>query len=210
MHGATDRPYACHCCGLVQTLGQVRSGQRARCSRCGSVIYDSVRRLRSNSRASSAALAALVLFPPAILLPIMRVERFGHSSDSSIWGGAVELLGHGELFVGFVVLICSIVLPLLKLLGILALTMGGARIDRHHRAATYRAVEWAGRWGMLDILLIAVVVAWVKIGDLVEVTPGPAAFTFTLVVLLSLFSTACFDPHAIWQDNPDKPTRNSA
>lgn len=210
MSGDSDRPFACHCCGLVQSLGRIHAGQRARCARCGSVIYDSVRRLRSNSRAFSAALAALVLFPPAILLPIMRVERFGHASDSSIWGGAIELLGHGELFVGFVVLICSIVLPLLKLMGILALTMGRGRLGRHHRAATYRAVELAGRWGMLDILLIAVVVAWVKIGDLVDVTPGPAAFTFTLVVLLSLLSTACFDPHAIWQDDSDNPPGYSA
>ena len=55
---------------------------------------------------------------------------------------------------------------------------------------------------MLDVLLVAVVVAWVKVGDLVEISPGPAAFAFTLVVILSLVATAIFDPHALWEETP--------
>ena len=59
---------------------------------------------------------------------------------------------------------------------------------------------------MLDVLLVAVVVAWVKVGDLVEIAPGPAAFAFTAVVLLSLLSAALFDPHALWADSPLTPS----
>ena len=99
-------------------------------------------------------------------------------------------------------LLCSVVIPLMKLLGLVSITLGGRYLGRRHRAATYRWIEWTGRWGMLDVLLISVVVAWVKIGDLVDVSPGPAAFTFTLVVVLSLLASAWFDPHAIWQDDP--------
>ncbi len=76
-----------------------------------------------------------------------------------------------------------------------------------YTARTYRVIEWAGRWGMLDVLLIALLVAWIKIGDLVEVSPGPGALTFTLCVLLSLLASAHFDPHALW--DPPETERNA-
>lgn len=135
----------------------------------------------------------------------MTVEQFGHSHVSSIWGGTWQLISQGELLVGFVVLSCSIVLPLFKLFGLLAITAFSSGLSRRWRAETYRLIEWTGRWGMLDILLIALLVAWVKIGDLVEVSPGPAALTFTLVVVCSLFASAWFDPHAIWDDPQGEP-----
>lgn len=190
---------ACHCCGLVQELPPLSSGSRARCSRCSAVVADPTRRARSNARAVSAALAALLLYPLAISLPIMRIERFGHERESSIWAGAWELLFEGEVLVASVVLTCSIVIPLFKLIGMLAITLGRGMLSRRHRALTYRLIEWTGRWGMLDVLLIAILVAWIKIGDLVQVTPGPAALAFTLVVLLSLLASAWFDPHAVWE-----------
>jgi len=96
------------------------------------------------------------------------------------------------------VFLCSLVIPLLKLGGILILTSRRPMFSRRHRASTYRMIERAGRWGMLDVLLISVVVAWLKMGDLVEVRPGPAAWTFTGCVLLSLLASTSFDPHALW------------
>ena len=130
----------------------------------------------------------------------MRIERFGHLKQASIWEGSVGLLSHGEFFVGTVVLVCSMVLPLFKLLGLLTLSSGASWLGSRQRSWTYRLIEWTGRWGMLDVLLIAVVVAWVKVGDLVEVRPGPAALAFTVCVLLSLLASASFDPHALWDE----------
>lgn len=196
---------ACHCCGLVQALPVLAPGSRARCPRCGTVVRSSAPRVRSNERVAAAALAALVLYPFAVGLPIMTIERFGHERESSIWGGAWALFFQGEVFVSTVVLCCSVVIPLLKLGGLLAITLGRRALSRRRRALTYRLIEWTGRWGMLDVLLIAIVVAWVKVGDLVEVTPGPAALTFTLVVLLSLLAAAWFDPHAVWEGEEPRP-----
>ena len=67
------------------------------------------------------------------------------------------------------------------------------------RAGTYRLVEWTGRWGMLDVLLVTMLVAVLKLRDLVEVTPGPAAIAFTAMVVLSLLASAAFDPHRLWE-----------
>lgn len=176
-------------------------GSKASCARCGAALSRPGRRATSNRRAVAAALAALILYPFAISMPIMRLERFGNYKDASIWTGSVGMLEKGELFVGTVVLVCSVIIPLLKLIGLLSITIGRRRLTHRHRAFTYRVIEWTGRWGMLDVLLIAVVVAWIKIGDLVEVSAGPAALAFTVCVLMSLLASAWFDPHALWEES---------
>lgn len=193
---------ACHACGLVQRRPRLASSERALCARCRSTVLDPARRANSRRATASAALAALVLYPVAIHLPIMTLERFGHRTEASIWTGTIGLLQGGEWLVGGVVFLCSVVLPLVKLIALFALTAGPFGVGSKHRARTYRVVEWTGRWGMLDVLLIALVVTWVKVGDLVEVTPGPGVLAFLLCVLLSLVAAARFDPHVLWDDEP--------
>ena len=153
-----------------------------------------------SARVSAIAIAALILFPPAITLPIMRIEEMGHATDASIWSGSLGLLRSGDFFVGGIVFLCSIVFPLMKLFGLLAITVGRHALARRARRWSWRMVDLTGRWGMLDVLLVAVVVAWVKVGDLVEIKPGPAAVSFTTVVFLSLIASALFDPHALWEE----------
>ena len=189
---------ACHCCGLVQQLPPLAPRERALCRRCGTLVWDHGRGAARNPMVLGAALAALILYPLAIGLPIMSLEKFGHHTDASIWSGSVGLLREGEYLVGGVVLLCSVVLPLAKLLGLILIVCGTGLRERH-RALTYHWVEMAGRWGMLDVLLIAVVVAWLKVGDLVEVHASEGALIFTTCVSLSLLASAWFDPHALWE-----------
>ena len=144
-----------------------------------------------------------MLYPFGVGLPLVRIEKFGYATDDSILSGVVKLLSGGEWFVGGVVLICSIILPLGKLGGLLALSAGGLSMHHHHRALTYHIVEWTGRWGMLDVLLVAILVAAVKIGNLVDVTAGPAAMAFGGTVILSLLAAASFNPHTLWADSED-------
>lgn len=153
------------------------------------------------ARVAATAIAALILFPPAITLPIMRIEEMGHATEASIWSGSLGLLRDGDYFVGGIVFLCSIVFPLLKLFGLLAITVGRHALARRARRVSWHIVDLTGRWGMLDVLLVSVVVAWVKVGDLVEITPGPAAVAFTSVVFLSLVASALFDPHALWEES---------
>jgi paraquat-inducible protein A len=96
------------------------------------------------------------------------------------------------------VFVCSVLLPFIKLVVLLWLC-SSQRLAARHRASFYHAIEAAGRWGMLDVLLVAVIVAWVKIGDLVEVTAGPGALAFGVMVVLSLMASASFDSHSLWR-----------
>jgi paraquat-inducible protein A len=143
-----------------------------------------------------------VLYPLGVGLPIMKIERLGHEHVTNIWNGVAELFAEGEWIVAAVVLICSIVAPIAKLTSMVALSVPRVGLSPHHRAAIYRLVEWIGRWGMVDVLLVALLVAFVKLGSWVEVTPGPGLVAFAAVVVLSLLSTAFFDPHAIWEQDP--------
>lgn len=193
-----DHIKTCTCCGLVQMVPEVPSGMVARCPRCNTSVHRRSVVLRSAGRTAAVAMAALILYPFAVTLPIMRVERFGHHTDSSIVSGTINLLKSGDLFVGLVVLLCSIILPVGKLAAMLLLSLGGARLRGEHRALTYHIVEFTGRWGMLDVLLVTILVAALKMGDFMEVTAGPGVWAFCVVVLLSLIATACFDPHTMW------------
>ena len=115
--------------------------------------------------------------------------------------GSLALLAHGEWLVGGAVFVCSVVLPLAKLMGILAVAWFPQRIgDGPARARLLRIIEWVGRWGTLDVLLVALLVATLKLGDLVEVSPGPGLSAFAFTVALSLIASGLFDPHAHWNE----------
>ncbi len=187
---------ACHCCGLVHRIPALPRRSAAVCTRCASEIPVEPHP-RAGARASALALTALILYPIALFTPVMSIERLGHHAEASIWHGTVKLLAEGHLAVGLAILCFSILAPVAKLVAIFLLTTG-VSMRPHHRAATYRFVEWIGRWGMVDVMLVAVLVAIVKLGDLVEVTPGPGVGAFGGVVVLSMLASAAFDPHQIW------------
>lgn len=195
---------ACHCCGLIHRLPPIGPREAAWCVRCGSRIHSATRSRRSNSRAAAIAMAGLILYPIAVLMPIMTIERFGVIKETSVVEGTVELLSTGHILVGLVVLACSIIFPVGKLLAILTLASGSSLLSNRHRAFTYRVVEITGRWGMLDVLLVTMLVATLKLRDMVDVAPGPAALAFTLCVVLSLLASASFDPHLLWGNREEK------
>lgn len=192
---------ACHCCGLVHQVQPLESDQVAECVRCQSII-DSGRRSgrQSSARCLAAAVGGLILYFPAILLPILEIEKLGHHHAASLLGGTLDLLWHGSFFVGFIVLLFSIILPLVKLLALLELSAIGLT-HRQHRAWTYRVVEWTGRWSMMDVLLLALLVTLVKLGELVSFQLGPAVVAFVMCVVMSMIASVMFDPHAIWEES---------
>jgi paraquat-inducible protein A len=153
-------------------------------------------------RTMASAFGALVLYFPAILLPILTVEQLGQRHQSSLLGGSLELLRSGNLFVGAVVLLFSIVLPLVKIIGLLELSWFGL-LKQTHQAAVHRTMELTSKWSMLDVMLLALLVMIVKLGGIVEFHFGPAVFAFVGCVGMNMLASYCFDPHAIWEDSLD-------
>ena len=187
---------ACHCCGLIQHVPLLTERQVAACSRCSSTI----KRFGDHSVGRTAALAtaAFILYWPAILLPILEIERLGRHSQSSLLIGTIKLLQEGSWFVGIIVLLFSIVFPLVKIVLLLELSMLGI-LHRKHKALTYRVMEQAGKWSMMDVMLLALLVMLIKLSGVVQFHFGPALIAFVLCVTMSMISAILFDPHAIWE-----------
>ncbi|MEQ9412011.1 MAG: paraquat-inducible protein A [Fuerstiella sp.] len=190
---------ACHCCGQIHRLPPLQPAQKAVCTRCGAGIQMPGCRRRSASRTAAAAVAAFVLFWPAVLCPILKIEKLGQLHESSILSGTMELLSHGNWLVGGVVLLFSVVFPLTKIVLLLELSLLEF-LHRRHKALTLRIMENVGKWSMMDVMLLAFLVMLVKLGNLVQFHFGPAVVAFIACVTMSMVASLCFDPHAIWED----------
>ncbi len=152
-----------------------------------------------NHLSAAIAASALLLYLPAVTLPLLSIERLGHSHQDSLWSATVSLLASGNWWIGVIILIFSLLLPPLKLAALWLMSVHPPTDRGHRRAMAYHLIEWLGRWGMLDVLLVALLVAMVKLGDLVSVRPGPGLAAFTAMVLLSLIAGMSFDPTRMWR-----------
>lgn len=190
---------------MIHRVPVMDAHQRALCTRCGSEIASGRSNAESQasadasaSRTAASALGAFVLFWPAILLPILSIEKLGRHHEQSILSGIVELLTTGNYFVGGVVLLFSIIFPLTKLVLLLELSCLQI-LHARHKAITLRWMEHAGRWSMMDVMLLAFLVMLVKLGNLVQFNFGPAVIAFTVCVAMSMVASLSFDPHSIWK-----------
>ena len=198
-----DGPWsACWCCGLVQTVPPISPEQSAYCPRCDTLIAPRSRAHQSTHATAAFALAALILYFPSILLPMLRIQKLGSTVENSLLTGVASLLQDGHYLVGGIVLVFSLVVPPIKLFALLVLSLASRYVEERHRAITYHLVELLGRWGMLDVMVVAVLVAYVKLGDTVTISPGPGLTAFALSVILSLVASMCFPPHALWSEEP--------
>ncbi len=198
VHATMSDIIACEVCGLVQTIAPLSPGSRSRCARCDSTL----RAGRPNSRIITAALslAALFLYLPANIYPILRMQYLGRFSENTVWDGVTTLFQDGMWFVAVVVFLASIVIPLLKLLGLFFLVLPShSAATQKLRTKIYKLICAVGPWAMLDVFLLAVLVALVKLGDMATVVPGPGIIAFTGVVVLTLLASASFDPRVIWE-----------
>ncbi len=199
---AQDTVLACETCGLPQRVEPLPRGTVAECVRCG---YPVTSHGAGVEVTAALALAALVLYIPANIYPILRMEIYGAYSESTVWDGVVSLWQYNEYFVAIVVFLASIVIPLLKLLGLFFLVISvkwgrGRRL--RGRTRVYKFIDAIGPWAMLDVFLLAVLVALVKLGSLGRVIPGPGLLAFCLVVILTILASQAFDTKLIWEGTP--------
>jgi paraquat-inducible protein A len=198
---AAESMVSCDTCGLVQAVAPLAPGMAAECARCGSFL--TARRSTGSLHVTAAlSLAALVLYVPANVYPIMKMYLHGAYSESTVWDGIKILMDHHEWAVAIIVFMASMVIPLVKLAGLFSLVvtsrMGWGRRLRG-RTHLYKFIDAIGPWAMLDVFLLAVLVALVKLQGWAEILPGTGLFAFTAMVVLTMLASAAFDPKLIWQ-----------
>jgi paraquat-inducible protein A len=189
---------SCHDCALLCELPR-GSEHGAQCPRCGAALH--ARKPRSLERCAALVAAAAVCYLPANLLPVMTVVSFGKAQSDTIMSGVVYFLMHGMWPLAAIVFVASVFVPLLKLgiLGFLLVSVQrGSGWRPVERTRLFRITEAIGRWSMVDIFAITVLVALVRLGNMATIEAGPGAVFFGAVVVLTMLAAEAFDPRLIW------------
>ncbi len=196
----------CHDCGLLSRLpGSASHG--ARCARCGAEVH--LRKPGSLERTWALVIAAAVCYVPANVLPVMMVTSFGQVASDTIFSGVVYFLTHGMWPLALVVFVASIFVPVLKLAILVFLLISvhrGSSWRPVERTRLYRITEAIGRWSMVDIFAITILVALVRLGNLASIDAGIGAVFFGAVVVLTMLAAGSFDPRLIWDEIEAKRT----
>ena len=188
---------ACRTCGRL-------ARQEGRCPRCGAALRS--RDPLSVQRSLAWLLAGIVAYIPANLYPMLITRTLGDEDRSTIVGGVIELLDHGAYFVAIVVGVASVLVPVGKFVVIGMLIAGitrVSRIDPHHRLHLYEIVEFIGRWSMIDVFVVAILVALVQLDFVATVNPGLAAISFAASVVFTMLSAQALDPRLIWDERSE-------
>ena len=157
---------------------------------------------KSNSLQKSLALliTATILYIPANLYPIMITDQLGKSEESTILGGVVLLIKLGSVPIAAVIFIASVMVPLGKMISMYYLIWSVKSRSAGHKQRTvmYQITELVGKWSMVDVFVVAILVALVHLGGLLVIRPGIAALSFAGVVIVTMVAAESFDPRLIW------------
>jgi len=190
-----SRAVTCGKCDLLLDA----SHDRAECPRCGARVHR--RKPDTLRRTLALVVTGFVLYIPANVLPVLTIERFGRDQPNTILSGVRELVSAGLWPLALVVFVASIVVPLMKLLGLslmLVMTHRGSTRGLIGRTRLYQVIDFIGRWSSIDLFMISILVALVQFGSLTRVQPEGGALAFAAVVIVTMFASRCFDPRVMW------------
>src|SRR5260370_19000987 len=188
----------CQHCDLVKCLPELEPGASARCPRCNKELWR--RREDSLNRTLALTVAAAVLVVVANSVPMLGVTIVGSDASTTVIGGAEHLWNNGQQIVAVLVLFTAVVAPALQIALMLAIILGGMR---------ERAPKWVGAllrhhpitriWSMIEVMMVGVLVALVKIADYATVIPGIALCVLWVLVFVLAGMQASFDSREVWQ-----------
>ena len=184
-----------------QVCGKLSSANLIHCPRCTSNLY--VRKPNSLQRVVALLITACILYIPANVLPITTTTQLGRVIESTIIGGVIHLWEQGSHPVALVIFIASIIVPIAKIIALFLLCWSVAHkhsYRRRERTLLYRVTEFVGRWSMIDVFVVSILVALIQLGGILTIRPGGAALAFAAVVIITMFAAFAFDPRLIWDE----------
>jgi len=189
----------CEVCEALVRWGSAPEDGARSCPRCNTQVH--LRRPNSVARTWSLVLAAYVMYVPANVFAMTVIEHMGSSQDDTILSGVQGMIAAGWYPVAALLFIASITVPLAKLVSLTALLISVHRRSRwrpRDRAVLYRVVEKIGRWSMLDVFVLTLLIALVQLGNLMTIEVGFASTFFASVVVLTILAAQSFDPRLVW------------
>lgn len=177
----------------------LNSAEHSNCQRCGNDI--SFRKKHSIQTTVALLLTALIFYVPANVYPIMVITELGAADPSTIVGGILMFVDEGSYFVAGVIFVASILIPLSKIIAILLLclyTKKQSKVAEKELTLLYKVTEFIGKWSMIDVFVVAILVALVHITNIMVIEPDVAARAFALVVILTMLAAHSLDMRLIW------------
>jgi paraquat-inducible protein A len=189
---------ACLHCDLMQRLPNLAPGTSARCPRCDKELWR--RREDSLDRTLALTLAAAVLYVVANSVPMLGLTIVGRGASTTVIGGAKHLWDNGDQIVALLVLFTAVIAPALQIGLMLAIVLASRR-ERPPRwvGALLRHHPTTRIWSMIEVMMVGVLVALVKIADYATVVPGISLFVLWVLVFLLAGIQASFDPREVWE-----------
>jgi len=190
---------SCHDCGKLVDAGKTPQDAELACPRCNADIH--YRKPNSIVRTWALIVTAAVLFVPANLLPIMRVDFLGSEAFSTIMDGIIYFFHEKEYGIGLIIFVASILVPLFKIIGMTIILLSihfKWKSWLRHKTTMFHFIEFIGRWSMLDIFVIALMSALVDFGGITSTHAAPAATFFTAVVVCTMVAALTFDSRLLW------------
>jgi len=177
------------------------------CPRCGAALH--LRKSNSIGRTLALLFTACILYIPANILPIMVTDQLGQPTPSTIIGGVVLLLDMGSVAIAGVIFFASVMIPSTKLAMMFYLcwsVRNGRPETVRQRTVLYRITEFIGKWSMIDVFVVAILVALINLTNLIVIHPGTATIAFASVVMVSMLAAESFDPRLMWdqRENNDE------
>ena len=187
----------CHVCtGVVAASAH-------ECGGCGAKLHAGPG--RSIQETWAWLVTSIVLYIPANFLPIMHTTFLGRESENTIFGGVITLWEHGSYPIAIVIFGASVFVPIAKILvlGWLSISVQmGSAVALEQKTRLYRVTEFVGRWSMIDVFVVGILVALVQLGNIMTILPGAAALAFAGMVATTMLAAIAFDPRLIWRTNP--------
>lgn len=190
----------CQVCGQMNSIppGLPESAE-AYCFRCGGnleIFFDSRAAAIRTLVLCSLSLCFLI---PGLFLPLLKIEKFGVAYETGVIMGVIDLMEGRQFFLALLIAVFSVLFPLLKSFCIFFLCTSGRHIRPAFRRYLHLFIEMVGRWGTLDVLLLAVLVAVAKLKNILAISAGPGAIVFSIGVLLNLAASQSFSPRILWE-----------
>jgi len=189
----------CHRCHLLSQIPPGGKHSEMACPRCGAALHQ--RKPNSLTRTWALVIAAIVFYIPAMVLPISTTTTFAGAQGDTIMSGVIYFIHSGSWHIALVIFVASIMVPILKILILIYLLISVQRKSTWRpldSTRLYRIIEFIGKWSMVDIYVITIMMALIKLGGLASFDAGPAAVFFGTMVVITMFAAMSFDPRLIW------------
>lgn len=189
---------ACHDCDALQHEVALEPGGLARCWRCDAVLYRGPH--HAIDRTLALSLAASVLFLLALSFPLVELDMQGRQHSTTLWGAVTTLWRQDAALVAVLVAVTTVLMPALQLGAMLWLLLplalqrrpaGGVRV--------LRALLLVQPWGMVEVFVLGVLVALVKLAHIASVIPGIALWSFGGLICVFAAAAANFDAQQAWE-----------